>query len=80
KQYIVKIVNTSAEAKDIEVTFKGVKTLPAGKVTTLHSDDPMACNTIKQKNNIVPQSATITPDGNVLRIKVPAKTFAVYSF
>ena len=80
KQYILKIANTNAEAKDIAVTFKGIKTLPEGKVTTLHHDNPNAINTLENKNVVTPKTGSVKAEGNVLKVSVPAKTFAVYRF
>ena len=80
KQYILKIANTNAEAKDITVTFKGIKTLPEGKVTTLHHDNPNAINTLENKNVVTPKTGNVKAEGNVLKVSVPAKTFAVYRF
>jgi alpha-L-arabinofuranosidase len=80
KQYILKIANTNAEAKDITVTFKGIKTLPEGKVTTLHHDNPNAINTLENKNVVTPKTGSVKAEGNVLKMSVPAKTFAVYRF
>ena len=79
-EYIVKIVNTSAEAKDIEVTFRGLKALGKGTMTTLHADRPDAVNTIADKTAVVPQVTDLDCPGNILRITVPAKTFALYRF
>lgn len=78
--YVVKIVNTSGEAKDIEVTFKGIKSLGKGKVTTLHADRMDAVNTVKNKNVVTPKTADVEAEGNVLKVTVPAKTFALYRF
>ena len=78
--YIVKIVNTGEVSKRITLTFKGIKTLGKGKVITLHSDRMDAVNTIANKNVVVPQTREIQADGNVLKITVPAKTFALYRF
>lgn len=80
KQYILKIANTNAEAKDIAVTFKGIKSLPDGKVTTLHHDNPDAINTLENKNVVAPKTGSVKAEGNVLKVSVPAKTFAVYRF
>ena len=76
----VKIANTGSAAQDIEITFKGVKTLGKGKVTTLHADRMDAVNTVKNKNVVTPKSADVAADGNVLKVTVPAKTFALYRF
>ena len=78
--YIVKMTNTSTEPKEVIITFKGVKSLGNGKVTTLHADRMDAANTIEKKNNVVPKTADVQADGNVLRTTIPAKTFAVYRF
>ena len=78
--YIVKMTNTSTEPKEVVITFKGIKSLGNGKVTTLHSDRMDAANTIEKKNNVVPKTADVQADGNVLRTTIPAKTFAVYRF
>ena len=80
RQYILKIANTNAEARDINVTFKGIKSLPDGKVTTLHHDNPDAINTLENKNVVVPQTGSVKAEGNVLKVSVPGKTFAVYRF
>ena len=78
--YIVKMTNTSTEPKEVVITFKGIKSLGNGKVTTLHADRMDAANTIEKKNSVVPKTADVQADGNVLRITIPAKTFAVYRF
>ena len=78
--YIVKMTNTSTAPKEVVITFKGVKSLGNGKVTTLHADRMDAANTIEKKNNVVPKTADVQADGNVLRTTIPAKTFAVYRF
>ena len=78
--YIVKMTNTSTAPKEVVITFKGIKSLGNGKVTTLHADRMDAANTIEKKNNVVPKTAEVQADGNVLRTTIPAKTFAVYRF
>ncbi len=78
--YIVKMTNTSTAPKEVIITFKGIKSLGNGKVTTLHADRMDAANTIEKKNNVVPKTADVQADGNVLRTTIPAKTFAVYRF
>ena len=83
KGYILKVVNTSDKPQEIVVTFKGIKSLGNGKVTTLHADNPRAENTIEKKNAVVPQTKDVPASevqGNVLKTSVPAKTFAVYRF
>jgi len=85
-KYIVKIVNLGDKPQQITLTFKGLKTLPAKEnvqLTTLHSDNPMTCNTIEKKNAIVPveqKGFDLSIDQNTATVMVPAKTFAVYKF
>ena len=85
-KYIVKIVNLGDKPQQIALTFKGLKTLPAKEnvqLTTLHSDNPMTCNTIEKKNAIVPveqKGFDLSIDQNTATVTVPAKTFAVYKF
>ncbi len=78
--YIVKITNTSSESKGVEITFKGIKNLGKGTVTTLHADRMDAANTIEHKNNVVPQTGDVQTEGNVLKAIIPAKSFVVYRF
>ena len=83
KQYILKVVNTADHAQEIEVTFKGIKSLATGRVTTLHADDPRAENSIGHKDRVVPKTSDLpagTVSGNVLKTIVGAKTFAVFRF
>ena len=82
-QYILKVVNTSDKEQPIEVTFKGLKELKKGRLTILHSSNPRAENTIERKNVVMPRTAEIPTEafnGNVFSTKVPAKTFAVFTF
>ncbi len=80
RQYIVKIVNTGDQAQDIVLNFKGIKSLNAGTVTTIHADRMNDVNTIEQKNTVLPRTAQVETSGNTVKVSVPAKTFAVYKF
>ena len=80
KAYIVKIVNAGDKEQHINLTFTGLKNLGKGKLTTLHSNDPRATNSLENKTHVVPQTSDVEGNGNVLSVKVPAKTFAVYRF
>ena len=80
KSYIVKIANTSNEAKEINVTFNGIKKLNPGKVTVLHADDIQAENKIDNKNVVVPVVSAAQANGNVLNVKMKANSFVVYKF
>ena len=80
KSYIVKIANTSNEAKEINVTFNGIKKLNPGKMTVLHADDIQAENKIDNKNVVVPVVSDAQANGNVLNVKMKANSFVVYRF
>lgn len=80
KAYVVKIVNVDDREKQVNVTFEGLKTLGKGKCITLHSDNPRAVNALENKTNVVPQTSEIEANGNVVSVKVPAKSFVIYRF
>lgn len=80
KAYIVKIVNAGDKEQHINLTFTGLKNLGKGKLITLHSNDPRATNSLENKTHVVPQISDVEAHGNMLSVKVPAKTFAVYRF
>lgn len=80
--YIVKVANTSDSPRDINFRFDGLKKsrrLSEGRVVTLSSDDPDADNTLDNPARIVPVEAPLKVDGNIVRVTLPAKTFAVYT-
>ena len=80
KNYIIKVTNTSDAEKDINITLTGIKKLGSGQLITLHSNDPLATNTLSEKENVVPQTTNVEAKGNTISTKIPAKTFAVYRF
>lgn len=80
KNYIIKVANTGDAEKDINITLTGIKKLGSGQLITLHSNDPLATNTLSEKENVVPQTTNVEAKGNTISTKIPAKTFAVYRF
>jgi len=68
--------------QDIRVVLDGIKKgqLTSCTVTLLHSSDLDAENTLTNPNTVLPQKEDIQIDGNVLNVKLGAKTFAVYKF
>lgn len=80
--YIVKVANTSDSPRDINLRFDGLKTsrtLTEGTVVTLSSDDPDADNTLDNPTRIRPVETPLKIDSNIVRVTLPAKTFAVYT-
>ena len=82
KEVIVKVVNVSEKAQEVKLNFAGLKKsqkLQLVDITTYHSDDLYADNTLDNPTAIVPQVQTA--DGAALDVaNVPAKTFAMYRF
>ena len=82
KEVIVKVINVSDEAQDVKLTFTGLKknqTPELVDITTYHSDDLYADNTLDNPTAIVPQVKAA--EGAALEVaNVPAKTFAMYRF
>ena len=82
KEVIVKVINTSDKAQEVKLSFAGLKKGQQPQlvdITTYHSDDLYADNTLDNPTAIVPQvkaaeSATLDVAA------VPAKTFAMYRF
>ena len=74
----VKVANISDQAQSIKLNLKGIKTLTSGKVITLHSDNPIAENSIQRPDAIQPVEKNIEVSGSTLDTEVPAKTFAVF--
>ncbi len=78
-QYIVKIANTSDAEQAVTLKLNSTKkTIENCTLTTLHSDDMDADNTLDEPEKIVPQTTENVDLTSGL--KVPAKTFAVYKF
>lgn len=79
--YIIKVANVGTEAQDVVVNFKGLKKgkkLTKCTLTSLHSDNPTADNTVGNTDVVLPKTETIEVSGQALNVKVPAATFCVY--
>jgi alpha-L-arabinofuranosidase len=86
-RYIVKFVNVGDQPQQVQITFKGLKAAPAVENATVvffHSDDPMACNTMKNiavaPSKEMSAASVASAEKNVVKLQVPARTFAVYKF
>ncbi len=81
---IVKVVNTGDEPQELQIDFKGLKKkqrFTSVEVTTLHSDDPDAENTLDNQDIIVPTTRTFSDKDIIdMNVTLPAKTFALYRF
>ncbi len=78
--YIIKVVNTSAHAKDIDVKLNGLKkkTISKCTLTLLYSNEGDAENTLDQPTRITPKTLDRPASGNVLKTQVPAQSFHIY--
>jgi len=81
KAYIIKIANTSDKEQSVNITLAGLKrgvAFAKSTCTKLHSPDLDVENTLDNPNAVVPVETPVTLDGNVLKVKLESKTFAVY--
>ena len=81
KTYIVKVVNTSGEARKLRIDFDGLKKkvmLGDAKCLVFHSDNLDADNTLDNPSLIVPQEKSVSVDGRSVEAEIGAYTFAVY--
>ena len=63
RAYINKVINVSSQPKEVVITFKGKKSLPAFSITTLHADTPTAINTLDRPNAVKSTTAIVQPEG-----------------
>ena len=79
EEWIVKVVNTSAEPLPVHIELDGVRKVgDVAQVTTLDCSDYDLDNTVEAPNTIIPQQSPIKTSGNAVDALVPAKTFALY--
>jgi alpha-L-arabinofuranosidase len=82
KEVIVKVINVSDKAQEVKLNFTGLTKRQQPQlvdVTTYHSDDLYADNTLDNPTAIVPQ-VKAAENATLDVASVPAKTFAMYRF
>ena len=86
KEYILKVVNITAEPQQITVRFDRLprkqRLVPEITCTVLHSDESHAENTIGNPDRIAPVTSVLSPEtlkDKSLSTTIGAKTFAVYT-
>ena len=81
-EIIVKVINTSDKAQDVTLNLNGLKGSRSASVTTLHSDNMDAENTLDNPDAIRPVESTATCQSKknvtVLSDQLPAKSFRMY--
>ena len=79
--YIVKVANTSTEAKNVKVTLTGTKknaTFTVGDCIVIKNNNLKAINTLDTPTNIIPEKTTAVMEGNILNIQTQGQSFGVY--
>ena len=79
EEWIVKVVNTSAEPLPVHIVLDGVRKVgDVAQATTLDCSDYDLDNTVESPNTILPQQNPVATSGNAVETTIPAKTFALY--
>lgn len=77
-ELIVKLVNTNAAVKAVEIKLSGGKAGKEAMVYTMEGSDPDAVNSFESPQNISPVSSMVSLSGNTLKADLPATSFRVY--
>lgn len=79
--YIVKIVNTGTDFKDIKIVLNGLKkqtVLTLGECLELKVNDLKTINTLESPKNIIPQKVRAQLNGKNLQIMATPQSFSLY--
>ncbi len=79
-EIIVKVVNTSADVKEIKIDLKGLKSSVQNKkveIIVLHSTVPEAVNTLEKPNSVAPVHTFVSADANGFTIQAQSNAFYV---
>ncbi len=77
-EYIVKVINTTENAKSVNICLEGVKSISDVRAITLDCSDYEMENTVDNPNAIVPQESAAAHQGNVINAQVAGKNFVVF--
>ena len=75
--YYVKIANALTTEQQVSLQFKGMKQLSKAETILLTARNDEAENTLANDKAIVPQTVKTQPEGNVLNVKMPKRSFVV---
>lgn len=75
--YYVKIANALTTEQQVSLQFKGMKQLSKAETILLTARNDEAENTLANDKAIVPQTVKAQPEGNVLNVKMPKRSFVV---
>ena len=79
--YIVKIVNTGTDSKDIKIELIGLSKqsiLTLGESLELKANDLKTINTLESPKNIIPQKITVRLEKNNLQLVSNPQSFSLY--
>ena len=77
-EVIVKVINTTEQAKNVTIKLNGMKSISKVNTITLDCSDYEMENTVDNPNAIVPQEASIQADGTTINANVAGKNFVVF--
>lgn len=77
-EVIVKVINTTEQAKNVAIKLNGMKSISKVNTITLDCSDYEMENTVDNPNAIVPQEASIQADGTTINANVAGKNFVVF--
>jgi alpha-L-arabinofuranosidase len=83
QEYIVKVINTSAETQPLALHFDGLKkndVLSNGKCIKLKAGNPEQDNTIEAPYTVTPTESPISAEGHTFKTDLEPQTFAIYKF
>ncbi|MBQ1974118.1 MAG: carbohydrate binding domain-containing protein [Paraprevotella sp.] len=79
QEYVVKVINTTAQAKTVAIKLEGVKKIASAvKSITLNCSDYDLENTVDNPNAILPQENCFNMEGTTLNTSIAGKNFVVY--
>ena len=77
-EVIVKVINTTEQAKNVAIKLNGMKSISKVNTITLDCSDYEMENTVDNPNAIVPQEASIQADGTTINANVAGKNFVIF--
>jgi len=77
-EIILKVVNTSTEGQELELSFDGKKVEKEVRTYTLRSDEPDAVNSFESPKKISPVEGTASVAKGKLMTTIPPQSFVVY--
>lgn len=77
-EYIVKVINTTEEPKQVQIKFEGLKSIAQVRTITLDCSDYELENTVDNPTAITPIEGTTNAEGNTINATIPGKNFVIF--